>query len=219
MNPLALLGLGLVLGVRHAADPDHVVAVAAITARTRRIGPATWLGAAWGLGHSLTLFAVGGAILAFNLTVPPRVGLALEFAVALALVVVGALNLRRDHDRLHAQMSATPRLPAGRAFVVGLVHGLAGSAAIALLVLGTVRSLAWGLAFLATFAIGTLIGMALITTGFAAPLVSAPRRWPALTPALRIGTGLLSVGFGLYLAWQIGVRDGLFGAAPSWTPH
>ncbi|HTR97057.1 MAG TPA: HupE/UreJ family protein [Candidatus Acidoferrales bacterium] len=218
MNPLALLGLGLVLGIRHASDPDHVVAVAAITARTRRLLPATLLGAVWGLGHSLTLFVVGSAIVAFNLVVPPRLGLSMEFAVALALVVVGSLNLRRGRAHAHDELGGADRLPAARAFVVGLVHGLAGSAAIALLVLATVRTLSLALAYLGTFAIGTLIGMALITTGFALPLSAGTRRWPRFATSLRIATGLLSVGFGLWLVWQIGFVDGLFRAHPNWIP-
>ncbi|MCC6651933.1 MAG: HupE/UreJ family protein [Candidatus Eisenbacteria bacterium] len=219
MSPLALLGLGLALGIRHASDPDHVVAVAAITARTRRLLPATLLGAIWGLGHSLTLFVVGGAIVAFNLVVPPRVGLALEFAVALALIVVGLLNLGRGHAHLHAQMTADVPMPKWRAFFVGTVHGLAGSAAVALLVLATVRDVGTALAYLLTFALGTLIGMALITTGMAAPLAMGAARWPRFATSLRVATGLLSVGFGLYLAWQIGFVDGLFGAHPTWDPH
>lgn len=218
MNPLALLGLGLVLGIRHATDPDHVVAVAAITARTRKLLPATLLGAIWGLGHSLTLFVVGGAILAFNLTVPPRVGLALEFAVALALVVVGTLNLRRGHGHSHDELGEG-RLPAWRAFLVGTVHGLAGSAAVALLVLATVHDVRVGLLYLLVFAVGTMVGMALITTGFAAPLAAGTRRWPHMAPAIRIATGLASLCFGLWLAYQIGFVDGLFAAHPNWTPH
>src|SRR6267142_3691719 len=94
MNPFALLGLALVLGLRHAADPDHVVAVTAITTRTKRVLPALWLGVVWGLGHTVTLFTVGAAIILFNLVVPPRVGLVLELAVGLALAVVGLLNLK-----------------------------------------------------------------------------------------------------------------------------
>jgi high-affinity nickel-transport protein len=87
---MALLGLGLLLGLRHAADPDHVVAVTAITARTRRIKPAMLFGTVWGLGHTLTLFVVGAGIILFNWIVPPRVGLAMEFCVALALPVAAA---------------------------------------------------------------------------------------------------------------------------------
>src|SRR4051812_35001664 len=89
----AVLALGFVLGVRHASDPDHVVAVAAIAARQRRIAPAALVGTVWGLGHSVTILLAGGAIVLFNLTVPPRVGLALEFAVGLALAAVGAVNV------------------------------------------------------------------------------------------------------------------------------
>lgn len=219
MNPFALLGLGFVLGIRHATDPDHVVAVAAITARTRRLLPAAWLGIVWGMGHSLTLFLVGGAILAFNLVVPPRVGLALEFAVALALVTVGALNLRRGHGHSHDDIPGQGRIPAWRAFFVGLVHGLAGSAAVALLVLATVREARMGLLYLLVFGVGTMAGMALVTTGFAAPVAALTHRHPRFAPATRWLTGLASVAFGLWLAYQIGFVDGLFGGAPHWDPH
>ena len=217
LNLVAVLGLALALGLRHASDPDHVAAVAAIAARTRRLAPAAWLGAVWGLGHTLTLFVVGGAIILFNLAVPPRVGLALEFGVALALIVVGALNLGHRHD--HQDRAEEPPLPAGRAFVVGLVHGLAGSAAVALLVLATVRDTLHAIAYLAVFGFGTVAGMMLVTTGFAAPLSAASNRWPAVGPGVRFATGLLSLVFGGWLAWQIGVVNGLFGAAPSWTPR
>jgi high-affinity nickel permease len=90
---LPLIGIGLALGIRHATDSDHVVAVTAIAARHRRIGPAALVGALWGLGHTLTICVVGGAIILLNLTVPPRVGLSLEFAVGIALTVVGVLNI------------------------------------------------------------------------------------------------------------------------------
>lgn len=218
MNPAAILGLGLLLGLRHAADADHVVAVTAIAARTRRVLPAMWLGVVWGLGHTLTLFAVGAAIIVFNWAVPPRVGLAMEFCVALALIVVGLLNIgRRPSASGLGQEGDRP--PAGRAFVVGLVHGLAGSAAVVLLVLATVRDPLWACGYLLVFGLGTLIGMTLVTTGFAVPVASAAQRWGGSTRVLRLATGALSLGFGLWLAWRIGWGDGLFLALPHWTPH
>jgi len=218
MKLFALLGLGLVLGLRHAADPDHVVAVTAIAARTRRILPATWLGIVWGLGHTLTLFAVGAGIILFNWIVPPRVGLTMEFCVAVALVMVGLLNLgRRRHDSAPASEVARPAV--GRAFAVGLVHGLAGSAAVALLVLATVREPASACGYLLVFGLGTLLGMALITTGFALPVASAARRWDGAGSIIRFSTGALSLAFGLWLAYHIGWHDGLFLTTPSWTPH
>ena len=224
MSPLALLGLGLALGIRHATDPDHVVAVMAISSRTRRWLPAAGLGAVWGLGHTLTLFVVGALIILFNLTVPPRVGLALELAVAIALIAVGAFNLGHRHGRHDAgpdpvEEKGAPPLPAGRAFGVGLVHGLAGSAAVALLVLSLIHDPLWACGYLLVFGLGTLIGMVLVTTGFAAPFALAARRWPGLDHGIRFATGAFSIAFGLWLAWHIGVVDGLFAATPHWTPH
>ena len=92
LPPLALLWLGLALGLRHAADPDHVVAVGAIGARTRRLWPAMQLGLVWGLGHTLTLFIVASGIILFHWVVPPRLGLGMEFAVAVALVIVTVMG-------------------------------------------------------------------------------------------------------------------------------
>ena len=219
MSPLALLALGLVLGLRHAADPDHVVAVAAITARTRRVLPATLLGMVWGLGHTITLFAVGAGIILFNWVVPPRVGLAMEFAVALALVTVGLLNLRPRREHPSELERGPGRPPARRAFLVGLVHGLAGSAAVALLVLATVRDPRWACLYLLVFGLGTLLGMALITTGFALPLAMVANRWGGTRRLVRLSTGTLSLLFGAWLVYQIGWQDGLFLGIPHWQPH
>ncbi len=220
MTLLALLGLGLLLGMRHATDADHVVAVAAITARSRRLLGAAWLGVVWGLGHTLTIFLVGAAIILFNVVVSPRVGLAFEFVVALALIVVGLLNLEWPH-RHRDELDGAPseRIPALRAFTVGLVHGLAGSAAVALLVLATVHDPAWACGYLLVFGLGTMLGMGTITVGMASPLAFATRRWPSFGRWSRLATGSLSLVFGLWLAYQIGWHDGLFLAAPHWSPH
>ena len=219
LNLFALLGLGLLLGLRHAADPDHVVAVTAIAARTRRVLPATLLGITWGLGHTLTLFAVGAGIILFNWVVPPRLGLAMEFAVALALIVVGLMNLRRHRSRPDEIEASAGRPPARRAFAVGLVHGLAGSAAVALLVLATVRDPRWACGYLLVFGLGTLLGMTLITTGFAMPVAAAAQRWGGAGRTIRLATGAVSLAFGAWLAYQIGWRDGLFLVTPHWTPR
>jgi high-affinity nickel-transport protein len=218
MNPIAVLGLGLLLGLRHAADPDHVVAVTTIAARTRRVLPATLLGLAWGLGHTLTLLVVAGAIIAFNWVVPPRLGLAMEFLVALALILIGLLNLRHA-PHPNAEFDVLPgRPPAGRAFLVGIVHGLAGSAAVALLVVATVHDPALAGGYLLLFSFGTLVGMALITTGFAVPVVTAAERWGGAGRWIRMSTGALSLVFGAWLVLQIGWVDGLFRAAVHWSP-
>lgn len=219
MNLLALLGLGVVLGLRHASDPDHVVAVTTIAARTRRVDHAARLAVIWGLGHTLTLFAVGVGIILFDWVVPARVGLAMEFCVALALVVVGLLNLGRLPQREPGVEGGTGRPLARRAFVVGLVHGLAGSAAVALLVLSTVRDPRWACGYLLVFGLGTLLGMVLVTTVFALPVATAARRWDGVGGLIRVSTGALSLAFGLWLVYHIGWSDGLFLATARWTPH
>src|SRR4026209_825399 len=163
---LALAGFGFLLGMRHATDADHVIAVTTILNRSRRFLDTTLIGALWGLGHTVTVLIVGTLIIVFNVVIPPPVGLAMEFAVALMLIALGILNLSGSlswlterltppapshaHDHVHGGAShghlhghgAQPGLIATlgryqlfRPFVVGLVHGLAGSAAVALLVL------------------------------------------------------------------------------------
>ncbi len=217
MTTLALVGIGFALGVRHAADADHVVAVAAIAAGERRVRPAALVGVLWGLGHSLTIFAVGGLIILLNLVVPPRLGLALEFVVGVTLVVVGAMNLTgRKVPRAAAEVASRQ---GRRAFALGLVHGLAGSAAVALLVLATVRDPLAGCAYLAVFGLGTVAGMVAVTLALAAPAAMLGRRLSSPGPGLRVATGILSVAFGLYTMIDVGYVDGLFRAVPTWTPR
>lgn len=195
-----------------------MVAVSAIAARTKSPWAAARLGAMWGLGHALTLFAAGAAIILLNLAIPPRVGLSLEFLVAIALVVVGLLNMA-PRPRREADAEYGARLPAWRAFVVGLVHGLAGSAAVALALIATVRDPLWATACLVVFGAGTLMGMALVTAAFVAPLGALHAQVPGFGRAARVATGALSVVFGAWLMWQIGWQDGLFHAVPHWQPH
>ena len=218
MNLLALIGLGLFLGMRHATDADHVVAVTAIASRSRSIWQSAGVGALWGLGHTLTIFVVGTAIIMFSIAVPPRVGLSLEFAVGIALAIVGCLNVagRRGPMTSGLGENDVPRL---RAFLVGLVHGLAGSAAVALLVLATVREPRAAVAYLLVFGFGTVLGMMLVTMAFAVPTSMAARRFDFAAPGVRLSTGLLSAAFGLWVMYQVGFVDGLFRAMPHWTPR
>src|SRR4051812_8078588 len=110
----------LMLGMRHATDPDHVVAVTTIVSRERSVVKAAWIGAIWGVGHTITLLLVGGAIIAFKIAFNARLGLSLELAVAVMLIVLGLLNL---FDVKYS----TRGLSTSRPFFVGVVHGLAGS--------------------------------------------------------------------------------------------
>jgi high-affinity nickel-transport protein len=205
------------------------------------------VGLLWGLGHALTIFVVGGAIVVFGLVIPPRLGLGMELSVALMLLVLGGLNVGafvRDaqqlgghghrhahgHGHEHVDEHAHPDPdPAGgsrggllrslRPLLVGIVHGLAGSAAVALLVLATVRDVAWALGYLLVFGAGTIAGMMLITGAMAAPLVLTARRFAGVRRLLGVGSGLLSVALGGFLVYEIGFVHGLFTGQAAWTPQ
>lgn len=247
MTLASVLALGFFLGMRHASDADHVVAVSTIVARTKKLGAAWLLGAFWGAGHSLTILLVGAAIILFKVTIPPRVGLAMEFAVGLVLIGLGLLNLlgRRvwlahrhehghgeeaaGHSHLHVHwlrpvwlrgsLETAGRGRLLRSLAVGLAHGLAGSAAIALLVLATIPGPWLGLLYLAVFGIGTLAGMLLLSAAMELPMVLAVRRSGETARALVLASGALSLCFGLYVTYHIGFVDGLFLAVPHWTPQ
>jgi high-affinity nickel permease len=210
---LAVLALGFLLGVRHAADPDHVVAVSTIVTRSRSVGRAASIGALWGAGHTATILLVGGAIILFKLTITPRIGLAMELAVAAMLIALGIVNL------VGAPRASDAAFAAIRPVMIGFVHGLAGSAAVALLVLTTIDDPRWSLAYLLVFGAGTVAGMMLITAVIALPLQLGAIRIAGLHRHLRLASGAFSVALGLFLVHQIGIVDGLFTGDPRWTPH
>jgi len=215
MVPEALVPilLGALLGLRHATDADHVVAVTAIVARERSLGRAAWVGALWGVGHTLTLVVVGGAIVALRLVIPPRLGLGLEFGVALMLILLGFSTLRR-----HSHETPAPNGTL-RPLLVGLVHGLAGSAAVALLVLATVRGTLEAFAYLLVFGLGTIAGMVAATVILAAPALYVGHKHTRFETGIRMAAGALSVALGLLLARELIVDGGLFSATPTWDPH
>lgn len=209
--------LGFLLGLKHATDADHVVAVTAIVARERSFRGAAWIGGLWGIGHSLTVFVVGGAIIAFRVVMPPRLALGLEFAVAVMLIMLGFANLRRGSDG-HLR-APEPHLHPSRPLLVGVVHGLAGSAAVALLVLAAIPNTGWAVAYLFVFGVGTIAGMMLVTGMLAAPAVFAGHRMVRWQHGIRLAAGALSVVFGLALARELIVGGGLFATAPNWPPR
>jgi len=255
----AIASLGFLLGMRHATDADHVIAVTTILTRSRRFLHSTIIGAIWGLGHTITVLVVGLLIIGFNVVIPPPVGLAMEFAVAIMLILLGVLNLtgalRRiterltppaplhghEHAHLHAHQTGDELHPHGHAhlhghgsdrgllatfgwyqlarpLVVGLVHGLAGSAAIALLVVAGISDPGTALIYLVIFCAGVAAGMAILTTVIGLPFLVSRTRSERINRWLTIGSGVLSLAFGLYLAYQIGIVDGLFTGDYQWEP-
>ncbi|HVT08658.1 MAG TPA: high-affinity nickel-transport family protein [Polyangia bacterium] len=216
-SPAALLLLGVLMGMRHATDPDHVVAMTTIISREPGKGRAIAAGAAWGVGHTATVLLFGGAIILCGAVIPPRLGLALEMAVALMLILLGMFNLvrRARHPHVHARFGRGLR----RGFLVGVVHGLAGSAAVALLVLSTIRSHGWALVYLAIFGAGTILGMMALTAAMTLSLAAVARRSGAIDRALTALSGVASIAFGLVLCYRLTLVDGLFSELPRWTPR
>ncbi|HKP14890.1 MAG TPA: hypothetical protein VJT85_02465 [Gemmatimonadaceae bacterium] len=212
---LSVLALGFLLGMRHATDPDHVVAVTTIVTQQRSLARAARTGILWGVGHTTTILLVGGAIVALKLqlsAIPPRVGLSLELAVAVMLVVLGFLTLAGD-DRHVSDSTARP-------MTIGFVHGLAGSAAVATLPqVALIPDPLWAVGYLAVFGVGTIAGMMVVTASIAAPSMLAVRRFAGMNRSLRIASGMASIAFGLLLAHRIGFVNGLFTATPTWVAH
>lgn len=212
MGELLLIGTAsLLLGMRHATDPDHVLAVATIVGREQSLRGAARIGVIWGLGHGLTIALLGGSVIAFRLALSPRLELSLEFGVALMLMLLGTLALLRRRS--------TPQPTPLRPFVVGFIHGLAGSAAASVLVLSTLGDPRWGIVYLFVFGMGTLLGMAVMTSALAAPSLLAGRRSPHVAPWIRTAAGAVTLAFGCYLAFRIGILDGLLLGSPNAVSH
>jgi high-affinity nickel-transport protein len=259
--------------MRHATDADHVVAIATIVSRERSVAGSALIGAAWGVGHTITVMAVGAAIIVFGVVIPPRLGLSMEFAVGIMLILLGILTLTGMgravgtahahagvhgghaldlHDHLHAHGDYVHQHPHGhrpgahghaeehtplarldrswlgrialygwlRPFAVGLVHGLAGSAAVALMVLSIIREPVAALGYLLLFGLGTIVGMMLITLMLSAPFVFTAANLPKFNWRLRVASGLISFVFGVVLVYGIGFAEGgLFTGTPTWEPH
>jgi ABC-type nickel/cobalt efflux system permease component RcnA len=231
---LTAFGLGLLLGIQHALDPDHLIAVSTIVSEHRSFKWASLIGAFWGLGHTTTLFIVGLLVIGLRVTIPPHVASSLELLVAAMLIILGVNVLRKafgaervhlhthshspeththvhahenpKQDHAHAHQFKAMRRP----FIVGMVHGLAGSAALMLLVLSTIESPIGALAYIVIFGLGSVGGMLLLSGIISLPFVLTAQRFAAMNRSIRVIAGVASVMFGIVLGWEISSELGLF---------
>ncbi|MBM4298249.1 MAG: urease accessory protein UreH [Deltaproteobacteria bacterium] len=228
----AAFGLGLLLGFQHALDPDHLIAVSTIVSEQKNFKWASLIGAFWGLGHTATLFLVGMIVIGLRVTIPPDLAAGLEMLVALMLVILGANVLRQCfgaervhlHTHIHSPETHThfhvhdspkhghghdhPFQAMRRPFFVGMVHGLAGSAALMLLVLSTIESALGGLLYIVIFGLGSVGGMLLLSGIISLPFILTAQRFSLMNRWIRLVAGIASVGFGLILGWEIASESG-----------
>lgn len=218
---LALMVIGVVLGLEHALETDHVVAVSTLTSQTRSVRRAVLLAASWGIGHTATLFVVSLVILLLRITISDQLGAFFELLVGILLVALGINVLRtvfrgeihshahehegvvHKHIHTHSLESDTRHHPR-RSFLVGAVHGLAGSTALILLVLSSFQSVTFGLVFIVCFGLGSVVGMCLITILLAIP-VKLSLQSKRINQAIQLAAGGVGVVVGVVIILNLTV--------------
>ncbi len=231
------LALGFVLGLRHALDADHLAAVSTFASQEKSLLRSSMIGVSWGMGHTAALLVFGMAVAAFRLALTERLTQILEFLVGLMLIGLGANVLFKlwkgsalhahahahdgvehkhlhvhvaepHHEHQHQHQHRTLRL-GGRPFMVGVVHGLAGTAALMMLVVGTLPSLVLAATYILVFGVGSIGGMVLMSVLISVPIAIASSRLRLLERGIRVLAGLFSLGFGGYLTWEVGLIQSL----------
>ena len=235
LSTISVLGLGLTLGLRHALDADHLAAVSTMISERKSVFSSVLVGGLWGIGHTAALMVAGVAVILFRVEISEQVASVLEFAVALMLIGLGLRALWKlcrggyvhfhahehgdvshVHPHIHTDQPAPTTAgthhglgPSLRPVLVGMVHGLAGTAALMLLVLSTISSGLVAISYILIFGIGSIGGMMLMSSVVGLPLHLTQIRFAKANLVLRILAGVFCLGFGLHMAYEIGFVDGL----------
>ncbi|MEH7546840.1 urease accessory protein UreH domain-containing protein [Neobacillus vireti] len=228
---LSILALGFVLGIKHAIEPDHVIAVSTIASQSKKLFKSTLAGVFWGIGHTATLFIIGVILILMKGEIPEKWAMSLEFLVGIMLVYLGLTTLlsfknihlhQHEHDgdehkHLHSHSHSGKHqhkhqhqnVSYLKSLFIGLVHGLAGSGAMVLLTMSTVKSVWEAAVYILIFGAGTILGMLFFTTIIGIPFVfSAKKR--VLNQTLTRLTGVISIAFGMYYMYNLAVTEGLY---------
>ncbi len=215
---LSVLGVGFLVGFRHAFEPDHLSAVTTLAVRNRHWGYAARLGVAWGIGHTASVTLVAIALIVLGVHVPAVFYRAAEMGVALLLLLLGVSSLvaeaRRHRAALgephaHAHLAHAPHShdlgvrTVARSLGFGVAHGLAGSGAVVVLLVASAATVQGQFGYLTAFALGTIAGMSVVSllTGAASALAAA--RNLRVAQHIRIGAALVSSVIGLALGWGV----------------
>jgi len=228
---LSLLMLGFLMGMRHALDADHLAAVAAITSDNTAFRDSIKHGAVWGLGHTVTLLLFGSSILWLDTVMPEQIAHYLEMAVGVMLMGLGVDVLRRlikdrihyhahkhdnkashfhahshvgegEHDKSHHQHQHGSKFPY-KTLCIGFMHGMAGSAALILLTLGSIHSFGLGMLYMLLFGVGSIIGMAVISVVIAIPLKASSSKLTWVHNSLQGSIGVFTVGLGISIVHKM----------------
>ncbi|HEX8474984.1 MAG TPA: hypothetical protein VF666_13215 [Pyrinomonadaceae bacterium] len=235
LSTASALAFGFVLGLKHAVEADHLAAVSTIVSERKSIWSSSLVGGLWGLGHTAALLVVGIAVILFNVEIDGKTARVLEFGVGLMLVALGINALQKlargGHLHLHVHQhggrahihphihDGSPETDAHmhhgfslgtRPLLIGMVHGMAGSAALMLLVLSTISSSFVRILYIVVFGIGSIGGMMLMSALFGLPIYLTAARFTRVNVAVRVLAGLFSLSFGLFTVYQIGIVKGLF---------
>lgn len=213
---ISVLAIGFLLGIKHAVEPDHVIAVSTMASQSKKLWQASLAGVFWGIGHTATLFFIGIVLIMLNNDIPEKWSLTLEFLVGIMLVYLGVVSMlsirkKRELDKRHMELHNPPikKMTYYKSVFIGFVHGLAGSAAMVILTMSTVKSVWEGALYIIVFGVGTVIGMLLFTTIIGVPFILNMKR-TVTSKALIFATGAVSTVFGFYYMYNLGFNDGLF---------
>lgn len=234
ITPSLLLTFGFATGLQHAMEADHVAAVTTLVSRNRKLTKASLLGAFWGFGHTLSLLMAGLAVLLLAITIPTKLALSLEFGVGVMLIILGLSAIRgagknvlnslfgifaakHIHPHSHGEKIHThPHSHDGehdhshKSIIIGMIHGLAGSGALMLVVLSTVDSVISGLSYIALFGLGSIVGMLAVSTVIGLPFAFTAKKFERMNKRIRIGAAMVSMGLGISIMYEIGVIEQLF---------
>lgn len=225
----SLLAFGFLLGVKHAFDADHIAAISAIVSKNKSIKSSSLLGMFWGFGHTISLLFVSLAILLLKISIPENIVLSLEFIAGIMLILLG-LNVimtinknkihfhkhkhgKQEHIHIHSHKLTKKHnhrhTALHQSLLIGLIHGLAGSAAITLLVLTTIKSFWTGMIYILTFSIGSIVGMTIVSGIISLPFIIISGKLKRIHKIMDISAGLISTAIGLSILYNIGFVEGL----------